>query len=61
MKKFIITEVRKNREGREFCVDTYIEAPSVDDIVERFRVKFPHTFLDKNFKVKELYPKDLWQ
>lgn len=58
-KKFIITEIRKNAEGREFTVETYVEAESIQDVLDRVRNQIPQCFLDNKFKIKELKDRDL--
>lgn len=58
-KNFIITEIRKNREGHEYPVDTFMQAASLDDILDRLREKFPKTIQENRFRVREIQRQDI--
>ena len=59
MKNFIITEVRTNREGREHCVDSFMQALSLDDILDKIKKRRPDALRDNKILVKEIKPCDM--
>lgn len=53
-KNFIVTEMRKNKHGFEFAVDTFMQAKSVDDILEILRHKHAKALEENRFRVREV-------
>lgn len=54
MKKFRITEMRKNEKGEWFPVDTYVEAKNKEALRKAINETKPSWIIDKNYRIKEM-------
>lgn len=57
MKRFLIKEIRKTKEGEEFVVESIIHAASKEEVIKIINKSDQAIFMDKKARISELKEK----